>query len=553
MNSFKAVFGGLHLGPPRRFQAEANDLQDFYSVENDESRMEDVTSPDSITAEATFDDSPLARCHLDQQTQPTHLNEARLHHNQSQPSAETWVVRSRTGSRHDAAPGDHVNIDGKPEPGQLVHSGLNCPKLESFTTKGLARPTPPQSFSCPISMEVMNDPVMIATGHTYERACIEKWLSSGHQTCPLSGQRLRHSELTPNIALRNIIQDWATLHNIVLQPSVRRFGNPMLSMPSNIFTGHNEIVWALECDGDKVMSASADTCVRVWCPQQRRCTAVLEGHTRPVLSLAASHGTLFSGSYDNSVRVWDLVTSQCRAVLKGHSDAVRALAVLGEYVFSGSYDSTLRAWRLPSPHGGEISCAATLKGHSAPVRALTCLSGLVFSGSYDHTVCCWDAGALKLKGQLAGHTSSVRALATIDNLLFSGSDDSTVRCWDACTLRCTGVLKGHRDNVRVLATSSEHPHYLFSGSWDKTVHVWDVRAQTCAKVLNGHAEAVLALAVNGSQLASGSYDTTVRLWDLSRLECVQVCRGHTDAVRVLCSSCDHFISGAYDGAVGIWT
>jgi hypothetical protein len=67
-------------------------------------------------------------------------------------------------------------------------------------------PVPPPNFCCPISMEIMSDPVMVATGHTYDRSCIEKWLTSGHGTCPLSGQRLRHTELTPNIALRNIIQ-----------------------------------------------------------------------------------------------------------------------------------------------------------------------------------------------------------------------------------------------------------------------------------------------------------------------------------------------------------
>ena len=52
----------------------------------------------------------------------------------------------------------------------------------------------------------MSDPVMVATGHTYDRSCIEKWLAQGHRTCPVTGMRLRHLELTPNHALRNAIQ-----------------------------------------------------------------------------------------------------------------------------------------------------------------------------------------------------------------------------------------------------------------------------------------------------------------------------------------------------------
>jgi len=69
-----------------------------------------------------------------------------------------------------------------------------------------AAPQGPASFYCPVSMELMSDPVMVATGHSYDRSCIQKWLEQGNRTCPVTGLRLRHLELTPNIALRNAIQ-----------------------------------------------------------------------------------------------------------------------------------------------------------------------------------------------------------------------------------------------------------------------------------------------------------------------------------------------------------
>ena len=52
----------------------------------------------------------------------------------------------------------------------------------------------------------MADPVMVDTGHTYDRSCIERWLQQGNRTCPVTGMRLRHLELVPNHALRNAIQ-----------------------------------------------------------------------------------------------------------------------------------------------------------------------------------------------------------------------------------------------------------------------------------------------------------------------------------------------------------
>lgn len=69
-----------------------------------------------------------------------------------------------------------------------------------------AAPTGPASFYCPVSMELMSDPVMVATGHTYDRSCIAKWLAQGNRTCPVTGMRLRHLELVPNHALRSAIQ-----------------------------------------------------------------------------------------------------------------------------------------------------------------------------------------------------------------------------------------------------------------------------------------------------------------------------------------------------------
>jgi F-box/WD-40 domain protein 7 len=60
------------------------------------------------------------------------------------------------------------------------------------------------------------DPVILATGHTYDRHSIERWLAQGHKTCPVTGMRLRHLELTPNFALRSAIVDWAQQNGVKL-------------------------------------------------------------------------------------------------------------------------------------------------------------------------------------------------------------------------------------------------------------------------------------------------------------------------------------------------
>ncbi|KAG0554371.1 hypothetical protein KC19_12G086000 [Ceratodon purpureus] len=82
------------------------------------------------------------------------------------------------------------------------------------TCKGI--PNIPDDFKCPISLDLMRDPVIIATGQTYERSCIQKWLDSGKRTCPKTGLSLPHTNLTPNHVLRSVIAEWCSLHGIEL-------------------------------------------------------------------------------------------------------------------------------------------------------------------------------------------------------------------------------------------------------------------------------------------------------------------------------------------------
>ncbi|GJN35248.1 hypothetical protein PR202_gb23998 [Eleusine coracana subsp. coracana] len=74
--------------------------------------------------------------------------------------------------------------------------------------------TIPDLFRCPISLELMKDPVIVATGQTYERVCIEKWLASGHHTCPTTQQRMTNTTLTPNYVLRSLIAQWCEANGI---------------------------------------------------------------------------------------------------------------------------------------------------------------------------------------------------------------------------------------------------------------------------------------------------------------------------------------------------
>ncbi|KAJ4912804.1 U-box domain-containing protein 8 [Raphanus sativus] len=68
----------------------------------------------------------------------------------------------------------------------------------------------PNDFRCPISLEIMSDPVIIQSGHTFDRVSIQKWIDSGNRTCPITKLPLSENpSLIPNHALRSLISNFA--------------------------------------------------------------------------------------------------------------------------------------------------------------------------------------------------------------------------------------------------------------------------------------------------------------------------------------------------------
>ena len=62
--------------------------------------------------------------------------------------------------------------------------------------------TEPDFLLCPITQEVMDDPVITCDGHTFERKAIEDWLNR-NDTNPMTGAKMQSKILTSNYALRD--------------------------------------------------------------------------------------------------------------------------------------------------------------------------------------------------------------------------------------------------------------------------------------------------------------------------------------------------------------
>ncbi|KAK3579281.1 hypothetical protein CHS0354_033360 [Potamilus streckersoni] len=82
----------------------------------------------------------------------------------------------------------------------------NYPAVQRKTSVGNIDSHTPDEYLCPITREIMHDPVMAADGYTYERAAIQSWIDSEKDRSPMTNSPLTSKELVPNRSLKMLIQ-----------------------------------------------------------------------------------------------------------------------------------------------------------------------------------------------------------------------------------------------------------------------------------------------------------------------------------------------------------
>ena len=95
----------------------------------------------------------------------------------------------------------------------LLNSDANSKEKEQESVK-----IPPE-FLCPISKEIMKDPVIASDGHTYERANIEAYLKQ-HNKSPITGVGMDHSFVFPNHSVKKLIEKFLSEKKGIMEESI---------------------------------------------------------------------------------------------------------------------------------------------------------------------------------------------------------------------------------------------------------------------------------------------------------------------------------------------
>ncbi|KAM9287639.1 WD repeat, SAM and U-box domain-containing protein 1 isoform 2-T3 [Morus bassanus] len=82
-------------------------------------------------------------------------------------------------------------------------------KIEKLRMKMISDSvTVPDEFLCPITRELMKDPVIAADGYSYEKEAMENWISNKRRSSPMTNLPLHSLMLTPNRTLKMAISRW---------------------------------------------------------------------------------------------------------------------------------------------------------------------------------------------------------------------------------------------------------------------------------------------------------------------------------------------------------
>ncbi|KAI5284018.1 SCF ubiquitin ligase complex subunit cdc4 [Ascosphaera aggregata] len=109
--------------------------------------------------------------------------------------------------------------------------------------------------------------------------------------------------------------------------------------------GHHMKVYSvvLDHERERCISGSMDHMVKIWCLKTGAALFTLEGHHSLVGLLDLRANRLVSAAADSTLRIWDPENGRCRSILTAHTGAITCFQHDQTKVISGS-DRTLKMW-----------------------------------------------------------------------------------------------------------------------------------------------------------------------------------------------------------------
>ncbi|KAK3856014.1 hypothetical protein Pcinc_037618 [Petrolisthes cinctipes] len=261
--------------------------------------------------------------------------------------------------------------------------------------------------------------------------------------------------------------------------------------------GHNDIVLAVDCTEEYILSGSRDTTVRVWRVGSRVEERSLRGHTASVTSVAFLPTSLTSAILDKCEADEELILSRM-------SSSRRVLSV------SGGLDCTLKVWDVVS--GDNLGSIYTYNG----ITCMGCGSWGVVSGTEGGRLEFWSLVTRQRTAYVDAFQSQVSTVWVNGNEIYAGSEEGEVGVWKVTlegsfptTVYFMEPESSSYVPLRHLATLVVSQGKCYLGDSGPNIKVLAWRRNCITKLVNHIGEVgltdSLAVATNGDILAASYF------------------------------------------------
>jgi hypothetical protein len=123
---------------------------------------------------------------------------------------------------------------------QSMSQGLSNLLPEWTSPDSLFRPLN-DAFYCPITYNLMHEPVIDPEGNTFERVAIQNWILFNHNS-PITRTDLSTDQLYPNTAIKKLLQEEKERPEDQMHPAIRKWKDEPVPTASDLELGGGQVV-----------------------------------------------------------------------------------------------------------------------------------------------------------------------------------------------------------------------------------------------------------------------------------------------------------------------